>query len=223
MNLTIDQSGWAAKAYRAVQQIGWKYVDEKDAIFVEKGSVRLREFSEFAKLESDRADPFDSAVVLTTGVLDLSNPAHRETMKRHSALARFDVPEGRGGIFANNTIVTQLTGYAYCASLPGTKYEPKNGGKQALFEVDLGKLLPTLRAENPTLLGPGGSGVVKYTSVNYSEKDADRQPSPFVKDLRFEHEREVRLAFSPAAGFAVRDIIDTQASEAVAACFKRIG
>lgn len=220
MNLTVDQSGWAAKAYRAVQHIGWKYVDEKDAAYVEKGSVRLREFSEFAKLESDRADPFDSAVVLTTGVLDLSHPGHREVMKRHAVLAPFAV--GRGGIFAHNTFVTQLTGYAYCTSLPGTKYEPKNGEKQALFEVDLTKLLPTLRGENPNVLGPGRSGFVAYTSVEYSEKDPDREPSPFVKDVRFEHEREVRLAFLPASGSPIQGLIDTPESEAVAACFKRL-
>ena len=116
----------------------------------------------------------------------------------------------------------QLTGYAYCTSLPGTKYEPKNGEKQALFEVDLTKLLPTLRGENPNVLGPGRSGFVAYTSVEYSEKDPDREPSPFVKDVRFEHEREVRLAFLPASGSPIQGLIDTPESEAVAACFKRL-
>lgn len=189
---TLSMSMGVYKYAHTVFSTAWKYVDEEHADTVGNGSLRIGTLESYALIENGRADPLDGGIEM-----HLTSYAARGG-KRHPILEKmgFRGTENLyGAYFAELTqVILPYPSNAFCMSKIGTPFTHHKGKRQALFEVNVPGLFNYLafkyRTTHPTIV----SGEVEYERRKFEvETMEDEAPHPFIKDVKFAREREVRI------------------------------
>lgn len=199
-----------------------KMVDAADAHFLEQGCLKIGRLEDYAQIENGRADASDGAVMYAARNLDSSVPGHRDVIEGLGV-----VSAGFGGqVTITNSLVQHHSPptYAFCMAMDGCDHDPSPEKPKAVFSIsDVQRLSALLTYEHGARFQSCMLSEVAY-EPRYLEAEArgDSRPSPFIKDVRFAAEQEIRLAFS-ARPHAPYETIYTAPNKFIASLFKRIG
>ena len=204
----------------------WKQVDARDAHFLEQGSLKIGTWSDYARLESGRADMYDSAIAMHSGNLSGGMPHHVAALKRMGLLHPDVDPRRLGGLIAmNNTVIRRVPAQpVLCLTEVGNRYDPNPEVPKAIFEVlGVNTLAHRLIELHRNQLSRHRVAHVAYTRVEFDALDEVPvpDPDPFLKGEGFREEREIRLAFEPPAATESQTLFTTPDSQ-VAALLRRI-
>lgn len=171
--------------------IGWKMVDAEHADSVLSGSFRIGTFEAYKDLENGRADDLDASAIVNLHELWADNPEHADAMDRIGFHA--DLITGSVIRYVSPPL------YALCFSRVGCRYDPSPDILKAQFEVrHLNYLASRLQELHPEKLGRWKIKRVRYLPRNYDALDKDIvSASPFIKDLAFTNEQEIRIVWEP--------------------------
>jgi hypothetical protein len=183
----------------------YKYVDAKDAHFLEEGSVKIGSLRGYAALEGARSDSGEgTASHRLERKFDLLNPGEPDA----DIMSQLGI-EVRGPMIDCSFEVDFLDQspdfYCLCFS-DRSDIDHPDGTEQAVFEIKHVRRLTTLLKELCPQLGSSRTGRITYRSRAMGDPFANGrvEVNPFIKPETFAWEREVRALWSPATDDAVQ-------------------
>ena len=198
----------------------FKYVDECDAHFLEKGSVRIGTLRGYSQLESSRADREENtSKTFYAGTLDQSHPKFDVIMQNMGF---------KDGGFNVGLKLTNCGGNifgpdlnCFCAS-DSDKNRPTNLAKpQSCFRIDdLVAWIREIRIACPKFLGAWVRPVT-YGTRHSNPLQVPDAPDPFLKPVEFAHEQEIRMIWNLGDGI-LPAITDTPSSPSLARLMTRV-
>lgn len=173
--------------------IGFRY--DLNPEFIDTGRVKLASPGHYASLESLRRDEMDAATQSRiAGDFHLGNGMGSSYDVDVGGLRiRFvDCAEGR--VEGAEQIVRRSSRepWVFCMSASPSNTFGDALRRQTVYRVEIGRLCAALRIAAPELIGPAIVRQVVYK--DRSDEAALGEPDPFLKDVRFRRERELRLA-----------------------------
>lgn len=184
-------------------------VDVAHADAVASGRLRIGTLEDYKGIENGRADPADGGLTINSGVLMGAVPEH------NAALAR--MRSTNVGLMVNCTISFQQPPlYAFCMAMPGCRHDPSPDQPKAMFQIgDVHRFAELIAQANSEMLGEWRVDYVRYEPRNVMALDAFSDAHPFIKDVRFEAEQEIRIIWRPRSDTATPFV--TSPNEAIAA------
>jgi hypothetical protein len=209
-------SGYRAGLGRVESKmLAWKMVNAADAYFIELGCLKLGSLSSYKSLENGRADDRDGIVTIETGVLMHGIPEHEKAMERNGFA-------GSGLVINSRVEERQPTTFAFCMSETGCRHDRTPHIPKAIFRVNGVRTLARLLSEKyQKSFRHGAIGRVQYavTTVNALEPQYPNS-SAFLKDIEFQEEREIRIAWRASDPDA--DTLYTTPDPEIASLFTRV-
>lgn len=193
----------------------YRYLPKQFAkLAVEQGVLRLSTSAAVARLESGLADTMDCAVEMR-GNLHVANPF--DGSKEAQLLRRLITIEGSAGrveniSLVNTTFRTQSRSWLLCCtSRADNSYLLRESpGNDAVIEIaDMEQLAIRLTEAHSALRdcvrAPVAPGRTRFAigRVEYAQRRLDRfediEADPFIKEVRFSREEEIRAVWLPPA------------------------
>lgn len=186
----MNRPNWPQEAYRYLEP---KYADDLGV----RGAVRIGTLASFGRLEDAQCDPCDGAVRYDIGNLrigDAAKPKHQAkvALARHIGVG---VQSGDNVLLQNCQARIRYAGNALCLSQRPDNPLFLNEGKTAVFEVpDLLELGLCITHFGQKALGTTvDCDFVTYEKRRFTECDGVRDPDPFIKEIAFKKEEEIRI------------------------------
>lgn len=206
---------------------GWKYVDLKDAHFIEAGSLKLGTMEDYWALENGRGDPMDGGSAIHAQRIDGRPGSVRALARMNSRFDGTDADLARQRIVIRNStrVFVGDPFRAFCVSEVGCTYDPTPKTPKAVFQVDdLEALARRVLALHPGQLAGAQVGRVSYRSPVVDAFGPARPPgpSPFVKRPEFARERELRMVFAAPDSPSSITTLFTRPDVGVASMFRRV-
>ena len=168
----------------------WKMVDAEHADAVERGSLLIGTLAGYKQLENGRADALDGGVeYYSSQPMFKGDPASEVAMRRLGIDAHLAVNV--------TTRIVQPPTYAFCMAKPGCMHDPTPEKQKAVFAIsdaiELSYAITRKFAEKFARVGVGEVRYEKRRFDVFGEEPSDADP--WVKDLIFEPEMEIRIAW----------------------------
>ena len=175
----------------------WKMVEAVHVDAVAAGRLRIGTLDGYKNIENGRADPADGGLTINSGVLMGEVPEH------NAALAR--MRSTNVGLMVNCTVsFRQPPLYAFCMSRPGCRYDPCPVEPKAMFQIsDVHRFAELIAQANRDILGEWRVDYVRYEPRTVTALDAFSDAHPFIKDIRFQPEQEIRIIWRPRSEVAI--------------------
>lgn len=202
----------------------YKYVDAGDAEYLMRGTLKIGTLRSYGALESDRADPREGRVDMHIRSIGFGKAAtHPDADAIAKSMGMYFGPNVDVR-FTNNTHGRRTPNYyCFCMSVVPNNLSLCREKEQAIFEVTgIRSLIAVLADLEPRLSGPASFSRVTYKPTSGDVLDMwQQQPSPFVKEPRFESEREIRIIWMPTDKREPIEFV-TEPSARVAALLRRV-
>jgi len=170
----------------------WKMVDACHADSVARGILRIGTLENYRSLENGRADDREGVVTINSGVLMHGFPEDEDAMTRSGL--------GRAMLIVNSRREDrQRPTYAFCMAEVGCRFDWTPTVRKTIFRVKAVRALARLIAEKYSdRIEASLVGRVRYGRTSFQALEPEYETSsPFLKDLRFAPEREIRIIWKP--------------------------
>lgn len=174
--------------------LAWKQVSLEHAAKIEGGQLKIGRLSDYRTLENDRADDVDGGITWDVKSLTADMPG------ADRAVQRLGGSRAQPGMFiqASTFTYTPPPLYAFCMSETGCHYDPSPHQPKATFEVSVSLLNNLLLNKLSDRIAGSTRRRVVYARRRFDVfEDVHVAPDPFIKDLAFAEEREIRIVFYP--------------------------